>query len=181
MPKIGMRYPIIAKNTAGVYSDAFKCGKAVQGSATPTTYNVKFYADDALAENATGVSDWQLSLEVSDLPITALTVLFGHQVSDGVVGYDIDDQANYVGVGFYVAKMKDNVTSYDAYWYYKVKFTEPTDSFTTQGETVSFSGDSIQGTASVNDSRKFREMKNFATTAAAESWLNTKANYVISG
>ena len=180
MPKIGMRYPIIAKNTGGAYSDAFVCGKAVQGSATPTTYNVKYYADDALAENATGVSDWALSLEVSDLPITALTVIYGHTVTDGKVVYSVDDVPNYVGVGFYVARMKNGVTSYDAHWFYKVKFTEPTDSFTTQGETVTFNGDSISGTASVNDDRQFKATKNFSTPEEAEAWLNTQANYEVS-
>ena len=161
MPKIGFRYPIIAKKGASGYTDAFICGKAVQGSATPTTYNVKFYADDALAENAAGVSDWAISLDVSDLPITALTVLYGHQVSDGKVIYSVDDDPNDVGVGFYVVKQQNGVKSYVAEWFFKVKFTEPTESYTTQGETVTFNSDSINGTASVNEDRQFKIQKSF--------------------
>lgn len=180
MPKIGMRYPIIAKRGESGYTDAFRCGKAVQGSATPSTYDVKFYADDALAENATGISDWQISLDVSDLPAVAANVLFGHTVSEGEIIRKTDDQSNYVGVGFYVPRMKDGATTYDAYWFYKVKFTEPTQSFTTKGETITFNGDSISGTASSDDSKRFNTSKTFATPEEAENWLNTQANYEVS-
>ena len=180
MPKIGFRYPIIAKKGASGYTDAFVCGKAVQGSATPTAYNVKFYADDALAENATGVSDWAISLDVSDLPIKALEVLYGHQVSDGKVIYSVDDTPNDVGTGFYVVKQQNGVKSYVAEWFFKVRFTEPTETYTTQGETVTFNSDSINGTASVNEDRQFKIQKSFDTPEAAEAWLNTQANYVVS-
>lgn len=180
MPKIGMRYPIIAKKGTSGYTDAFICGKAVQGSATPTTYDVKFYADDALAENATGISDWQISLDVSDLPSAAATVLFGHTVSDGEIIRKTDDQSNYVGVGFYVARMTNGAVSYDAFWFPKVKFTEPTLNAATQGETITFNADSISGTASADDSKTFNITKTFASTAAAENWLNTQANYAVS-
>ena len=91
-----------------------------------------------------------------------------------------DDQSNYVGVGFFVPVQKSGVVSYDAYWFYKVKFTEPTQSFTTRGETITFNGDSLSGTASADDSGRFNISKNFDTVEAAKTWLNTQAGYEVS-
>lgn len=182
MAFIGMAYPVIAKNTSGVFSDAFVCGKATQGSLTPTTYNVKFYGDDALAENATGTTDWAISLGLTTLPIGAMDVLFGHTVDavNKTVTVASTDQANAVGVGFYATEMVDGVASYIAYWFPNVKFTESTDSFTTKGETVTFAGSTINGTAGVDASNVFKYTKTFTTIAAAEAWLNEKAGLEIS-
>ena len=181
MPKVGFRYLVFAKKTANGYTDGFRGGKAVQGSATPNNFDVKFFGDDALAEEETGTSSYALSLEMGDLPLVALDVLFGHTVEGENVIYSADDKANEVGTGYYVTRVKGGVRYYDAYWYYNVKYTEPTESYTTKGETVTFNGDTIAGTASVNENRRFRERETFETDAAAEAWLNTKAGIVISG
>jgi phi13 family phage major tail protein len=182
MAFIGMLHPVVAKNTNGVYSDGFVCGKATQGSVTPTTYDVKFYGDDALAEQEAGVSDYAISLGLTTLPVKALNVMFGHTVNESTheVTYATTDAANYTGVGFCVVRIENGVKSYDAHWFYKVEFTEPTDSYTTKGETVTFSGPTINGTAGPNGEKKFREMKTFDSESAATSWLDTQAGITVS-
>ena len=56
----------------------------------------------------------------------------------------------------------------------KVKFSEGNSSMQTRGESTSFSDPQLIGTIYKDENEVWREVKNFTTFSAAESWLKTK-------
>ncbi len=96
-----------------------------------------------------------------------------HTVSDDEkeVIYKTNDAANYVGVGFYVDEMINNVKEYVATVVYKVKFSETANDYTTKGENIEFKTPSIEGTIAGLESGEWKTTKTFSSSMEADAWL----------
>ena len=180
MAYYGLSNPFIAKLNvaAGTYSDGFQCGKAVGSEITPNYNEGSLYGDNELAEYVKEFKDADVTLTVTELPIEAAKVMFGHTVSepDNTITYGTADNANYVGYGFCIQEIKDGVVSYPAAWLPKVKFGDPTESFTTKGDSITFGTPQVSGKAAPDSSGNWKYKKSFTTEAEAVAWLKEKAN-----
>ena len=176
MAYVGLSNPYIAKlvdETMKTYADCFACGKAMTVNITPNCNEAKLYANNQLAENVKEFKDGNITLGTDRLPVKAMTVCFGHTVSDDEkeVIYKTNDAANYVGVGFYVDEMINNVKEYVATVVYKVKFSETANDYTTKGENIEFKTPSIEGTIAGLESGEWKTTKTFSSSMEADAWL----------
>ncbi len=175
MAYIGLRNPIIGKRkAANTYETPAALGKAVSVEITPNFAEASLYADDGKAEYVKEFSDADVTLGTSTIPIAAYETLFGHTVADSAVTFNKDDQNGYVGFGVIVPNIVDDVRTYDAMFMPKVKFADPTDSFETKGDSVTFKTPSISGKASADDDGNWKYVQSFETESEAKKWINTK-------
>ena len=180
MAYYGLSNPIIAKldTSVGTYSEGFQCGKAVGSEITPNYNEGSLYGDNELAEYVKEFKDADVTLTVTELPLSAGKVMFGHTVSeeDKSITYATGDNANYVGYGFCVQEIKDGVVSYPAVWLPKVKFGDPAESFTTKGDSITFGTPQVSGKAAPDSTGNWRYKQTFDSEDKAITWLKGKAN-----
>lgn len=126
----------------------------------------KFYADNVLAEEAgnlftsgsitltvDGLKDAARKL-VMGLP-TATSVTVGTSTVD-VLEYDDRQQIPYVGFGFVVRVMEDNVTSYVPFVFPKIQFAEDGLEAATQEESIDFQTSELTASIMRDDSTYHR-------------------------
>ena len=186
MAKIMARMPVIAERTETTssvsFSNGLAVGKLVQVSVTPNVSDVKFYADDGVAEHNISFTDAALSLNVSTVPTDAAEMMFGADTSatDTILWYDVPSK--YVGFGFISAESIDNNQKFKVSWFPKAIFALPTEQYDTKGESITFNASTITGTAEkdpfntdTSGNEEWKEEYEFTTAAAAVTKLKALA------
>lgn len=178
MANFGLSKPWIASLNVetDTYTDAFKCGKAVNTTVTPNVNEGQLFADNQQTENVTEFKNAAVALGVDTLPKKAPKVMFGHKVDeDGTETSNSEDAGSYVGYGFITTEVKDGVKSYRACLLTKVKFIEGEESYTTKGDSITFSTPNLSGIALANNSGDWRiKSPSFPTEAEADAWIQEK-------
>ena len=176
--------PVIAKRTEGdtdvTFSGGEYLGKLISVSTAPTTYDVKLYGDDNVAERAKGVSEVALTINTTTFPLSMVKTLFGGKFtekteSEGAHAEKASaDNAEYVAFGFCYSEMIGGDEKAFVKFYPKVKFAVPSESFTTQGETITFGTPTLNATAE-NDALKgfYEQTYQFDSAADAVTKLKT--------
>lgn len=179
MAYYGLSLPYIAKLNpeTNTYSDGLKCGKAVGTDITPNYIEGSLYGDNELAEYIKEFNDADVSLTVTELPIKAENVMFGHTVDEakGTVDYKSGDSPNYVGYGICVKEIANGIIKHVAAWLPKVKFGDPGESFVTKNGSISFVTPTITGKAAPDHTGEWRYKQTFETEEEADAWLREKA------
>ena len=182
MAFFGLSKPIIAPWTADdtyAAGQIFQCGKAVETSIQNNSKEGSLYADNALSEYVKEFTDADVNTTIDSLPAPAANIMFGHTVSgtgsNPTTIYKADDSSPYVGYGFVVDKIENNVKKYQACLLHKVKFSEGAETYTTKGDTISFGTPQLTGKAMAQDNGKWRTVSpNFSTAAEAYNWILTQ-------
>lgn len=177
MANFGLSKPWIAKlNPNGTYSDALKCGEAVNTSVTPNYNETPLYGDNRQTENVSEFKNAGVSLGATRMPIKASQVVFGHKITEaGEEKSNTDDTSNYVGYGFITAEMENGVKKYRACVLYKVKFKEGEESYETKGDSIVFKTPTLSGTAMARDDGEWRKKSPyFASEDEADKWIQTE-------
>ena len=179
MAKIGLRHPVAALLTETEdtvsYTAGRVIGKAINSDVNINSNDVKLYADDVVAESDTSFKNGSLKFGVDDLSYEVQEMLLGHKVTDGELVANTGDIAPYVGFGFYGPTIKNNARGYRAVFFRKVKFAEPADNTSTQGENVTFQTPVIEGTIYADEKGDWKSEHTFPTEAEAKTWLENKA------
>ena len=170
MAKIGLSKPYFAQysNTGETvsYSGGALMGKAVELSIElDGAEDNKLYADNGPAETANTFAGGAISLTTDDLlPEVMLKVLgvaeqamTAESVSTKDAkwyAWDDDQQTPYLGFAAIVKIQKDSVTKWQAVVLPKIMFTNPNDTFKTQGEKIEWGTPEISGTILRSDAAK---------------------------
>lgn len=175
MANFGLSHPIIANYNAitGKYSNAIKCGKAMNTSVTPNYNEASLFADNGEDENVKELKNVSVELGVNTVPKEAVEVIFGHMVAeDGTETSNINDSGSYVGYGFIVAESNSGVKKYRACLLTKVKFKEGAESYQTKGDSIVFSTPTLSGEASGNNENDWRiKSPYFDTEKECDAWI----------
>ncbi|MEG1686639.1 MAG: hypothetical protein RR185_04035 [Angelakisella sp.] len=183
MAKTGFRYPKVCKitETNGVEAleTGFQIGKGVKVSITPKTAKKIMFGDDGPAESANMFTGGDGTLEIDEISLENLAKIAGATVSaevqtKGEVTYAIGDTPPFFRYGHIGRILKNNVVSYRVTVYAKVQFSIPQEELETQGEEISLKTASLSMTLFRNLEGKWRWQQEFATLAAAETYLNSK-------
>ena len=83
-----------------------------------------------------------------------------------------DDVAPYVGLGRIITKMIGGVLKYKVEFLCKVKFSEPSQSDNTKGETLEFGTTELSGTVACLANGDWSKTQTFDTLAEAQTYLN---------
>ena len=193
MAYVGLRKPIIAEITgAKVYGEPFAFGKAIGLQVTPNYAEGSLNADDAQVEYDKEFNYAEVTLNTSTIPIEAHEKMFGHKVNEGKTGatFNKDDQAKYVGMGWISVEkvdgvaallytraqliLRDGVRKFIGNVLYKVKFSEPSEDYSTKGDSIEYKTPSITGRAIANEDGDWKDFEAFDASEDALKWINTK-------
>lgn len=160
--KIGMSKPMAAvysydSSTKKVtYSNAVRLGEAMTGQFTPNYTDASLQGDDHEVDSSNELTSTTINLGVTKLPIKAHNVVFGSTVTGSKVSEKTTDKANDVGLGF-MTRQSDG--KYTAFIYNKTKFSKGAETYTTKGQTVTYSTPTLNGKAVESDADS--EVRNF--------------------
>lgn len=156
------------------YEAPKRLGAAISLSETPTTSMSTLYAENGPAETASANGPTTAEVGVKDLAPEVLADLLGQKLNtDGVLIQNREDKAPYVALGFQMTGESEN----DAFvWLYKGKFSRPTTSGATKGESVEFSTPTISSTfiARDSDGKEKASVKQSETNQAiTDAWFSS--------
>ena len=184
MAKIGLnnfRYAIATINpTTGVvsYGGAKKPAKAISFSFEPNVAEASLYADDLKAEYDSRLTGGTVTMGIDREDATTLADLLGHtktaQAQSDEITDNVNDTAPYVGIGRVTRLMEDGVVKYRGTVISLVKFSEPSETDNTMGESIEFQTSEISGQMTIPQNGKWRQRKTFNTQADAITYIEGK-------
>lgn len=146
-------------------------GKAVSCNVSITNNSAALYADDTLAESDTSFQNGTITLGVDDDRETTFADLLGHTIDDGEVVYNSNDTAPWVSVARIIVKLVENVKIYKVEALLKVKFSEPSSSNQTKGESVEFTTPEIEGTIATLKNGDWKKTQTFSSEDDAIDYI----------
>lgn len=190
MAFIGMRHVVVAKVSAHTdgamptYAAGMFAGKAISGNLTINRSDNPLRADDAIAEEDSGITGMELELGLDDLPedvqeyiglLTKKTT--GSGTSAVTKYYDTSAMAFDVGVGYIRVRQKDNVITFQTVWILSAKFGMNSENSQTKGETIEWQTPTVSGRCKgmmidASGDLFYREKQNFSTYDAAATYLD---------
>ena len=176
MAYIGLRKPIIGKRTgAKKYENPFALGKAVSLQVTPNYAEGSLYGDDIQAEYDKEFNYAEITMGTTTIPIKAHAAMFGHEVEEAEKSIEMNanDENEYVGMAWITVEKVDGVKCFTGNFLYKVKCSEPSEDYTTKGESIEYKTPSITGRALAEDDGAWKKVKAFDTEEKAIEWINT--------
>lgn len=180
MAKIGLnnfRFGNLTETAGGTatYGAAQTPGAAISCSVEVTNNDAKLFADDVLQESDTSFAGGTVTMGIDREDQTTMAALLGHTVNEqGVMVRSANDTAPYVGLGRIVRVLRDNALKYKVEFLCKVKFSEPSQSDTTKGESVEFNTYELQGAIAALANGDWSDTKTFDTLDAAKTYLLSK-------
>lgn len=192
-PNVGMKHPVAAAvsaytpRTSITYGTGFVIDEARSATITWETEDGEFYGDDILLDSANGVTGYTVDFEPTGLRAGVREKLLGEVYDNTNKDYTITGAPSpVVGFGF-IRVMKDDtsgtpVYTYEAWWFYRVRFGQPNEESRTKEKNVEWRTPTISGKglgaflSADAEQPDFVTHKDFETYAAAETWLNAKAN-----
>lgn len=173
MAIIGVRGLITGKydEANNAYLNAKEVADTIDVDIKVNNNDAKLYADDQLVESDSTFKDGDIALQLADIDDEIKAEWLGHEFSDGETVYNRDDTAPYVGVGFYATRMVHNVKKYRAVVFLKTKFSEPSEKYSTKGDSISFQTPTINGKISTVKDGDWKKDKTFETEQEAIDYL----------
>lgn len=171
------------------YENGAFVGKMVKTEIKPNKVEGSLYADDALAEYETEFKDADITLETSTIPAEVFVSMFGETKTEGtgsttpkpvVLTSKAGDAPVYGGYGFISVEVVDGVRKYLMYFVHKVKFSLPSETHTTKGDSITFNTSSIEGKAVADKSGAWRTKTYYTTADDAIAALKTKVGITVS-
>lgn len=195
MATIGVSKPYYAKynyeDGAVSYSDGGIMGKMTElNIEIETSEDNNLYGDNAVAETDRMFSGGTVTASTTDLSqevsrdILGLTEAALSEIP-GVTDKDVkeliydDSQATpYLGCGFIIKKMVNHVVKWRALVLPKVMFSVPSDSATTQGESIEWQVPELTGTIMRDDSEThaWKREATFTSESQAEAYIKHRLN-----
>lgn len=125
------------------YGTPVKLAKAISAELSVEYAEGTLYADDALSESVKEFKSGTLTLGIDELSATAAIALLGVTADvNGILISAAEDISNCVAIGFRAKKADGN---YRYFWLYRVKFSTPSTSLSTKGDSITFSTPSLEG------------------------------------
>ena len=189
-PNVGMKHPVAAlvdtytSGTSISYKSGAVIGEAVSASLNWERADGHFYGDDIELDNDNSILGYTLSFEPSGLTDAHRALLLGEESSSSV--YTVTEDASPdVGFGYVRVMRSENasgaiVTSYEGWWFYKLKFGISSEETRTKERSMEWRVPTLDGTGTgvILDNTgkaKFAEHQSFDTLAAATAYVNGKA------
>lgn len=150
---------------------------------------VKKYADNSVVESTSVFSSGKMTLTVDEMRFDEAAAVLGITVADTeepegkVITFASEDAAPYCGFGIIAKKIIGGVTKWMAIILHKVQFSPPTDSLTTQEETIEFGDSQIEAIIVRDDTEKgkWRTWAMFDTEGNAAKYIKKILNITEEG
>lgn len=188
---VGMRYAVAAPvdtytpGTGITYDDGFVVSEARGANVTWETEEGEFYGDDARLDSMNGVLGYSIEFETAGLKDTVRMNLLGETKDSSDVYHITGATPPDMGFG-YVKQMREDGTSgavettWDVWWYHKLKFGQPNEETRTKERNIEWRVPTITGTGSgvylsASEDPDFAQHKSFTSFSDAKAYLKTLA------
>lgn len=175
MARIGLknfRFSKLDENEAVTNPESL--GKAIDCKVSLELNSAELYADDSLAESDYTFNKGTVTITVDDDDDTVLAPLLGHTISeDGEVVRKDTDTAPYIAFGRILTKIVGGIYKYKVEFLSKVKFKDTMPDEATKGESVEFTGVSIEGSVMRKTNGEWSKTKTFTSYEEASEYLDS--------
>lgn len=160
------------------YGTPMNLGPLVQVTDTITYAEAKNYGDNELQETASEFQELGLDAEITELPIDAAAAIYGATKTEaGDLEFGDSDDAPWGGLAFYTNKQAKiggvQKKFFQGVFYPKLKASRQGTTYTTKGQSITFSNGKIRFTGTVCAKGKFQVLSaNLETEAAAKAWVD---------
>lgn len=156
------------------YGEAFQFGKGIGLQVSPNYAEGSLYADDQQSEYDKEFRYADVTLNTNTIPKTARETMFGHtETEEKGTQYKSGDESTYVGMGWISVEKVDGVRTFTGNFMHKVKFSEPSEDYTTKGENIEYKTPSISGRAIAQSDEVWKSVKGgFDTEAEAQAYID---------
>jgi hypothetical protein len=183
--KIGFnsgRYAVLTEgSSADTYGDVVNMAAVQSGDASITLANASLYGDDALLDEVNEFQSGTLNLKSSGESHLTVAALLGHANASGEITFSTGDEPALVGYGaFEVIRTNEDGTPVNgirAWFYPKIKFQEPNESYAGKGDSLTYTGTDLTATIFANKAGVWKVQKEFTGETAIDSantWLDGK-------
>jgi hypothetical protein len=141
-------------------------------------------SDNSEGEVITKYTGGTITFGIDGFTLPVKADIMGNEITDGELITSEDDIAPYVRFGYITGgEIINRVKNYIGNVFYKALFAPSSESHQTGGATPAFATDTISGTLSRNNAKRFKAEKQFTTEAEAlayiDSFLNILENIVV--
>ena len=178
MAQFGAQYPCFKPREAEA---GVVLGKLVSANLTVTLATGELYADDALAEQVSEFASGSIAMETDDITDDNAAVVYGANVSDGVVTYNKNDNAPEGVLGYFKVLVRGGAKSFKAYVYPRAKAALGSDNAQTRGSSVTFTTVQTTFTVFADDKGDWRKTQEFATAEEAKAWIGSECAIASAG
>lgn len=191
MAVVGFSKPKFAKyNATGnsvSYSGGGSAGKGISANIEiETSEDNNLYANNGIAETDRQFTGGTMTVGTDDLSAQVSAAILGLKLQpletiEGItdVGVmelicDNTQQTPYLGYGFIRKHIRNGITFYEGVVLTKIMFSVPSESATTQGETIEWQTPELSATIMRDDSadQKWKRAASFSTEAQAEAYVD---------
>lgn len=158
------------------YDAAMTLGSLISVADSVNTQSAQISGDDVVEDRIDEVSDFSLSVQITELENAVASPLLGATLSsDGDLEYGFDDEAPQGGLGLVSKRRFKGKTFFKGIFYPKVQAVRQGVTYNTKGSSITLSGDDLQFNGTAPACRKAKiESKAFDTEAAASAWVDGK-------
>lgn len=181
MASFGAKYPFFNKiksEPAGalpVYEgDPVRIGRLVKADLTVNLASGKLFADDGLGETVDEFSSGSIAMETDDMTDDVASVVYGAEVSDKEVHYNVGDDPPVGGLVYLKKLMRRGKVLYKGYYYPRVKAALGSDTAQTKSDSITFGTAATTFTVFACESGDWRLTEEFPTETEAVAWVQEK-------
>ena len=160
--------------TAATYRTPVKVGRAVSVDIQPQIQTAKLYGDDTLVDSFSVATEYNITIETTDLPLEDQAALLGHTYESDAMIVKTSDVAPDVALMFEAPTRGGDIL---AVKFYKGKFNETQETINTKGENMEYQVPRLEG---IFTSRFFDDQiimkKIFAKGTDTSSWYASVDN-----
>lgn len=163
--------PTDAKPT---YGTVIGLGTLVSANVTVNIATGELYGDNKIVEKVSEFASGEAAIETDDVSLEDAATIYGATYSEegGLVDND-GDTPPYGGLAYYKTLQLNGVTTYEGYFYPKVKANLGNDSTSTKGSSITLNSTSITFSIFPPNIGDWRKRKRFTEEADVQSWCNS--------
>ncbi len=181
MASFGAKYPFFSKiksepaGTLPVYEgEPVRIGRLVKADLTVNLASGKLFADDGLAESVDEFASGSIAMETDDMEDEVASVVYGAQVTDKEVHYNVGDDPPAGGLVYIKKLMRRRKVLHKGYYYPLVKAALGGDTAQTKTDSITFGTAATTFTVFACESGDWRLTQEFPTEAEALAWIKEK-------
>lgn len=170
-----LHYAILDSDTAesATYQTPVKVGRAVSVDIQPQNQEAKLYGDNTLVDSLSVTTEYNITIETTDLPLEDRAALLGHTYNSDsdTLTVKSTDVAPDVALMFEAEMRGGDILCVK---FFKGKFAQTQETINTKGENTEYQVPSLEGvfTSRMFDN-KIMEKRVFAKGADTSSWYQS--------
>ncbi len=154
--------------------EPIRIGRLVKADLSITLASGKLFADDGLAESVDEFAGGSIAMETDDMEDDVASVVYGAEVEDKTVHYNVGDDPPKGGMGYLKKLMRRRKVLYKGYFYPLVKAALGNDTAQTKSDSITFGTNSTTFTVFACENGDWRDTHEADTEAEALAWLKAQ-------